>query len=359
MAGIKEEEVWLRKAGYLLGERFSGGSFSTIHLALRIRDASKVAVKLIDLRTTTQDYRRRFLPREIENVANLHHPNIIKVQWVGRSKTKAYIIMAYAKTNLRQQIAKRTYIEEALAKKWFCQLTSAMAYLHRRGVAHRDLKIENILIDEDQNIKLCDFGFSKVCQQNGTQGPNSDTFCGSLGYCAPEILQRTPYNPWKTDIWSLGVVLYKMVIGGMPFGEGNDLGSIRKIAKAQTQLLEFPAHPRISDDCQNLIRSLLAFESEHRITLLDIFRSKWFSTEGLSRGETRAFSQITRVVQDMSDMRSKEECVRVRVPNQFLNPSVSSTSNRPKTSMRPTSVISRIRMRLPSLSSKRTRKEKL
>nr|XP_039260415.1 testis-specific serine/threonine-protein kinase 6-like [Styela clava] len=359
MAGMREEDVWLRRAGYLLGERFSGGSFSTIHLALRIRDASKVAVKLIDLRTTTQDYRKRFLPREIENVATLHHPNIIKVQWVGRSKTKAYIIMAHAKTNLRQQIAKRSFIDETQAKKWFCQLASAMAYLHRRGVAHRDLKIENILIDEEQNIKLCDFGFSKVCQQNGNLGPNSDTFCGSLGYCAPEILLRTPYNPWKTDIWSLGVVLYKMVIGGMPFGEGNDLGCIRKIAKAQTQLLEFPDHPRITDDCQNLIRSLLAFESEHRITLVDIFRSKWINADGLSCVDTNSLSHVSRVIQETNNLRVQETNNRAIAREQFVNSSQQPSSDRPKTSIRPTSVISRIRMRLPSLSTRRFRKERL
>lgn len=79
---MREEERYLRKAGYLLGERFSSGSFSTIYLALRISDAVNVAVKLIDLRTTTQEYRKRFLPRELSNVATLHHPNIIRVERV-------------------------------------------------------------------------------------------------------------------------------------------------------------------------------------------------------------------------------------------------------------------------------------
>lgn len=83
MAGVREEQDRLRKAGYLLGERFSAGAFSTIHLALRISDAVKVAVKVIDLRTTSQQYRRRFLPRELTNVSTLQHPNIIDVEWVS------------------------------------------------------------------------------------------------------------------------------------------------------------------------------------------------------------------------------------------------------------------------------------
>ena len=83
MAVAGEVIIRLRQAGYLLGERFGAGSFSTIHLALRISDARKVAVKLINLRTTTQEYRRQFLSRELSNVAALKHPNIVDVDWVN------------------------------------------------------------------------------------------------------------------------------------------------------------------------------------------------------------------------------------------------------------------------------------
>lgn len=334
-------------------------------MALRISDASKVAVKIIDLRTTTKDYRRRFLPREISNVASLHHPNIIRVERVGRSETKAYIIMAYAETNLRQQILKRSYIQEDLARKWFRQLTSAMDYLHRRGVAHRDLKIENILIDENDNIKLCDFGFSKVCVSNGTQTPNSSTFCGTLGYCAPEILQRTPYNPWKTDIWSLGVVLYKMVVGQMPFGEGNDLGSFRRIAKAQTQLLEFPAHPKITSNCQDLIRSLLAFDSDHRITLLDIFRSKWVISELIQKFEDQRIQDHPIAVPAMSNVvlpgtsTSRQGLLSRLASARTRKHTGDIGKDRPKSSVRPTSVISRLRMHLPSIGGRNFRRERV
>ena len=165
-------------------------------------------------------------------------------------------------------------------------------------VAHRDIKIENILISEQQNnnsnnnnnggnnnnsvsgscIKLCDFGFSKLIETTTTNehllvDERSTTFCGSLAYCAPEILLRTPYDPWKTDVWSLGVVLYKMVVGVMPFGEGNDLASVRKITRAQSRLLEFPPFPPTTADCQHLIRSLLTVESSQRITLFQV--SSW------------------------------------------------------------------------------------
>lgn len=261
--------------------------------------------------------------------------------------------MAHAKTNLRQQIEAQTYISEEQAKKWFSQLTSALDYSHRRGVAHRDLKIENILIDDEKNIKLCDFGFSKACGASGKLGSNSTTFCGSLGYCAPEILQRTPYNPWKTDIWSLGVVLYKMVVGGMPFGDGNDLGSVRRISKAQSRVLEFPVSPKVSSDCQELIRSLLAFESDHRITLLDIFRSKWVSS-GVPPIQDHNTMKTQRYLLPLDTDGTFIPASRNTVFNRLVSANLSALTRHRKSKRadRPTSVISRLRMHMPHVGLK-------
>ncbi|XP_076817218.1 testis-specific serine/threonine-protein kinase 6-like [Clavelina lepadiformis] len=282
------DSIYLRKIGYLLGNRINSGSFSTIHNALQISKADVVAVKIIDMKNSCASFRTRFLPRELANIQSLFHPNIIKVRKIAKAQEKVYIVMDYARTNLRSQIELRTYIPEEQARKWFRQLASALDYLHRHGVAHRDIKIENILIDQDNNIKLCDFGFSKLIEKRrGQNDQHSTTFCGSLAYCAPEILLRTPYDPWKTDIWSLGVVLYKMVVGGMPFGEGNDLGSMKRITKAQTKVLEFPPFPKLSESCQELIKALLTVESDQRISMVDISRSKWVNTEDAKQPNKR------------------------------------------------------------------------
>lgn len=261
--------------------------------------------------------------------------------------------MSYAKTTLRRQLEKYTYIEESKARKWFCQLASALAYLHKRRIAHRDLKTENVLIDGSDNIKLCDFGFSTLCSSNDRELPSS-TFCGSLGYCAPEILKRTPYNPCKTDIWSLGVVLYKMVIGGMPFGEGNDLGSVRRIALAQTRILEFPPYPQVTGSCRDLIRSLLAFESDHRITLYDIFQCKWITEIG---GVEKISEDLPNTVAASRGSSLLQETILNRLTSvTSVMTSQEYSTKRVEAPTRATSVLSRIRMRLPSLSSRSFRR---
>lgn len=274
-----EDGAHLRKIGYLLGGRINSGAFSIVHCGLEVKSGDAVAIKVTDLKNVSGNFRRRFLPRELANIKRFNHPNIIKVCHISRNEHKVYIVMDYACSSLRREIDARTYIAERQARKWFFQLASAIEYLKRNRIAHRDIKIDNILIDHHQNIKLCDFGFSKLIEGNSSSNSiiseQSTTYCGSIAYCAPEILLRTPYDPWKSDVWSLGVVLYKMVVGVMPFGEGNDLASVRKIARAQNRLLEFPPFPPTSYDCQQLIRALLTVESTQRIDLSQVTRSRW------------------------------------------------------------------------------------
>lgn len=331
---------FLRNLGYLLGNRINHGSFSIIHNGLQVDNADVVAVKIINLQSTCTSYRTRFLPRELINIQTLSHPNIIPVRKIAQTLLKVYIVMDYAPTNLRRQIELRSFIPEEQARKWFRQLASALEYLHRHQVAHRDIKIENILIDKNDDIKLCDFGFSKVVEKSTIQQdePLSTTFCGSLGYCAPEILLRTPYEPYKTDVWSLGVVLYKMVIGGMPFGEGNDLGSVKRIAKAHTQMLVFPPYPRTSASCQDLIRALLTVETTRRITMLDISKFTWVNPQ---QNNPNAIKQTSTKIFQKSNSQ-QQSVLQTGVVGKEIIP-LSSQSQ---------SVISRLRNRLPSLTKR-------
>ena len=247
--------------------------------------------------------------------------------------------MDYAETNLRRQLEIRTFVPEDQARKWFRQLASALEYLHSHSVAHRDIKIENILIDKNDDVKLCDFGFSKVVEKNSVhQDEHSTTFCGSLGYCAPEILLRTPYEPYKTDVWSLGVVLYKMVFGGMPFGEGNDLGSVKRIAKAHTQMLVFPPYPRTSAACQDLIRALLTVESTRRINMLDISKYMWMNPH--------------QEPANVNKQTSNKFLNKTRFEQTILHTGIIGKEIIPRPNNQSHSVISRLRNHLPSLSKK-------
>lgn len=333
---------FLREQGLLLGKLFNSGAFSELYHAIEITSADTVAVKTMDLGLMNASFKTRFLPREVENIRNLKHRNIIKVRNIKRSSKKVYIVMDYAQTNLRQEIERRTYIPENQARKWFCQLASALEYLQGVGLAHRDIKLDNILIDSQGSIKLCDFGFSKIVEKgpDGDEG-NSTTFCGSLAYCAPEILTRTPYDPYKTDVWSLGVVLYKMVMGVMPFGEGNDLASVRRIARAQKIPLEFPPLPYTTLECRHLIQSLLTVESNQRINLIDIARSKWinFNTDQNSNEVRRPQSQ------NMESSSTSRPISQLSSNDGYSKP-------RARLAVSTVSMIEKFRLRLPLLSGR-------
>lgn len=115
-----------------------------------------------------------------------------------------------------QYIQKNGAVGECVAQRWSKQIVDAVQYLHNANITHRDLKLENILITEDEQIKICDFGFIKRQADNSEL---SKTYCGSRSYAAPEILMGRPYDPKKTDVWAIGVILYIFVFGNMPFDE--------------------------------------------------------------------------------------------------------------------------------------------
>lgn len=131
--------------------------------------------------------------------------------------------MEYAeKGSLLDAIRREHYIEESRARKWFQQLVDVVEYCHDRGVVHRDIKCENLLMDNGYNIKLSDFGFAKGHNKTkNNQMALSETFCGSYAYASPEILRGIPYQPQNSDIWSMGVVLFAMVFGRLPFDDSN------------------------------------------------------------------------------------------------------------------------------------------
>ncbi|KAL1463689.1 hypothetical protein WDU94_015420 [Cyamophila willieti] len=159
--------------------------------------------------------------------------------------------MEYAENgSLFDIIRSQGYIDEARAKKWFGQLLDALQYCHERGVVHRDIKCENLLLDSDYNIKLAHMR----CRSALADNTLSETFCGSYAYASPEILQGIPYAPHLSDIWSMGVVLFAMVFGRLPF----DDSSVNELLKQVKNQVTFPKQPDVSEDCKCLISRILS-----------------------------------------------------------------------------------------------------
>ncbi|NWX73030.1 TSSK1 kinase, partial [Alca torda] len=224
----------LGKKGYSLSKTLGEGSYGKVKSAYCDRLKCNVAIKIINKNETPQDCLERFLPREIEALKRLHHPSIIKTYEIFESSAgKVYIVMELGeKGDLLDYIKTTGAMKEDIARIKFKQLASAIKHCHDLDIAHRDLKCENILLDENLNIKLSDFGFSKSLSRDGNgKTILSKTFCGSAAYAAPEVLQGIPCDPRISDIWSLGVILYTMVYALMPFDDSN----VRNMISMQKQ----------------------------------------------------------------------------------------------------------------------------
>jgi serine/threonine protein kinase len=161
------------------------------------------------------------------------------------------------------------YLSDEDALSAFQQLVYALYFCHRQGIAHRDLKLENILLDAKGRLKLADFGMASLM----TPGSLLETSCGSPNYCAPEVLAGGLYNGARSDTWSLGIILYAMVTGGLPFDDDNFSRLLAKI-RAGTFHMPEAVDPQIA----SLISAMLRLNPEERITLDDIMQSPWFQS---------------------------------------------------------------------------------
>ncbi|XP_011506028.1 PREDICTED: testis-specific serine/threonine-protein kinase 4 [Ceratosolen solmsi marchali] len=264
----------LESRGYTVGKTIGVGTYATVKVAKSSKHGGLVAVKIISKFQAPSANLSTFLPREIEVVKGLRHPYLIRFMQAIETSHRLYIIMEYAENgSLFDIIRREKYIDENRSRIWFRQLLEALDYCHNKGVVHRDVKCENLLIDRYYNLKLSDFGFAR-----GYVKPSNSvvllckTFCGSFAYASPEILRSIPYQPQLSDIWSSGVVLYTMVFGTLPFDESN----WSKLLKQVQSKVVFPKSPKVSNECRNLIQYILVPQAA-RPKIVDIQKDPWIS----------------------------------------------------------------------------------
>ena len=198
--------------GFIVGAILGKGSYACVRSAYDTNKERNVAVKIISKRRAPDVYLRKFLPREIDVMKSLDHPALVQYFQLIETTTRFFLVMEMAATDLFCVIQDRETINEETAGKWFYQMAQGIGYMHNKGIVHRDLKCENLLLDKDENLKVTDFGFAKNLVKGGDGLIKlSDTYCGSYAYAAPEILIGVPYAPQHVDIWSMGVVLFTMV----------------------------------------------------------------------------------------------------------------------------------------------------
>ncbi|XP_061087577.1 MAP/microtubule affinity-regulating kinase 3a isoform X3 [Conger conger] len=243
---------------YRLLRTIGKGNFAKVKLARHILTGREVAIKIID-KTQLNPTSLQKLFREVRIMKILNHPNIVKLFEVIETEKTLYLIMEYASGGeVFDYLVAHGRMKEKEARAKFRQIVSAVQYCHQKHIVHRDLKAENLLLDADMNIKIADFGFSNEF----TLGNKLDTFCGSPPYAAPELFQGKKYDGPEVDVWSLGVILYTLVSGSLPF-DGQNLKELRERVLRGKYRIPF----YMSTDCENLLKRFLVLNPAKRGTL--------------------------------------------------------------------------------------------
>ncbi|KAM4608888.1 serine/threonine-protein kinase SIK1 [Polymixia lowei] len=257
------------------------GNFAVVKLARHKVTKTQVAIKIID-KTRLNPSNLEKIYREVQIMKLLNHPHIIKLYQVMETKDMLYIVTEYAKNGeMFDHLTSNGRMSEDEARKKFWQILTAVEYCHRHHIVHRDLKTENLLLDSNMNIKLADFGFGNFYNA----GEPLSTWCGSPPYAAPEVFEGKEYEGPQLDIWSLGVVLYVLVCGSLPF-DGPSLPALRqRVTEGRFRIPFF-----MSQDCENLIRKMLVVDPAKRISVAQIKQHRWMLADPAAPHQTLSHS---------------------------------------------------------------------
>ncbi|KAL4917832.1 hypothetical protein BDW62DRAFT_75619 [Aspergillus aurantiobrunneus] len=306
---IKRKETTFGQ--YILGQTVGEGEFGKVKLGWKRDGSIEVAIKLIRRESLGSNPTR--LPkiyREISILRDLSHPNIVRLHEMVETDRHIGIIMEYASGGeLFDHILRNKYLKDNAARRLFAQLVSGVGYLHKKGIVHRDLKLENLLLDRNRNIIITDFGFantfdpadelSEEIEYNLTnkefvkrmrldkpnakglrRGDLMQTSCGSPCYAAPElVVSDSLYTGRRVDVWSCGVILYAMLAGYLPFDDdpanpdGDNINLLYKYIV--TTPLTFPEY--VTPHARDLLRRILVPDPRKRADLFEVARHSWLS----------------------------------------------------------------------------------
>lgn len=294
---------------YKLLKTIGKGNFAKVKLAKHVPTGKEVAIKIID-KTQLNASSLQKLFREVRIMKMLDHPNIVKLFQVIETDKTLYLVMEYASGGeVFDYLVLHGRMKEKEARAKFRQIVSAVQYCHQKRIIHRDLKAENLLLDSEMNIKIADFGFSNEF----TPGSKLDTFCGSPPYAAPELFQGKKYDGPEVDVWSLGVILYTLVSGSLPF-DGSTLRELRERVLRGKYRIPF----YMSTDCENLLRKFLVLNPAKRASLETIMKDKWMNM-GYEDDELKPYIEP---LPDLKDLKRIEALVQMGYNRQDIEDSL-------------------------------------
>ncbi|KAI9469921.1 MAG: hypothetical protein EXX96DRAFT_532179 [Benjaminiella poitrasii] len=258
---------------YTLINTLGSGSMGKVRLAVHNLTGDKLAVKIVPRRKPSKKKKEKDENREIRTIREasimllLHHPYIVSLKEMVILDPYYYLFMEYVNGGqLLDYIISHGKLKEKQARRFGRQILSALDYCHRNSIVHRDLKIENILISQTGNIKIIDFGLSNLFSPQSSLS----TFCGSLYFAAPELLNAKAYTGPEVDVWSFGVVLYVLVCGKVPFDDQNMPALHAKIKRG---VVEYPSY--LSTECKSILSRMLVINPAHRATVSELMIHPW------------------------------------------------------------------------------------
>ncbi|KAF1823937.1 kinase-like protein [Dissoconium aciculare CBS 342.82] len=263
---------------YSIGKLIGKGSFGKVYLASHtLTNGSKVVLK-----SANKDDAN--LAREIHHHRQFLHPHIARLYEVIVTETLVWLVLEYCPGDeLYNHLLNNGRMEPAKVQKIFTQLVGAVSYVHGKSCVHRDLKLENILLDKHGNVKLVDFGFTREYQGSTSY---LQTWCGTICYSAPEMIKGEKYAGEKVDVWSLGIILYALLCGELPFDDDDD--STTKTAILKTDPV-YPDH--LPQPAVDLIKKLLSKRPLLRPSLGDILKDPWLAEHAPQQQEVLKLQQ--------------------------------------------------------------------
>jgi MAP/microtubule affinity-regulating kinase len=262
---------------YIIGKQIGQGAYAVVRIGIHKPSNKKVALKIYKKYKLLDPNRRKSVKREIKLMEKMKHPNIARLYETIDTEKYVILVMEYVgggslHSYLKSKAERR--LDEQEVKRVFKQVLEAIKYCHSRCITHRDIKLENVLLDDQCNIKLIDFGFS-TCIPNDKK---IKIFCGTPSYMGPEIVNKTEYAGPPADIWALGVLLFTIMSGCFPYRGATDKELYKRINRAD-YILPSEVYNSVSAEGLSVLRRIFNIEPEKRPTAREILHDEWFTKQ--------------------------------------------------------------------------------
>ena len=259
---------------YNIGNMIGKGAYANVKLITNKITNEKFAMKIYEKIKLNDNLKKKCVYKEIEILKRINHKNIARLIEVIHTETQILIIQEFVKgISLRDYYNKEIRYQKGISehkeqifKKIFRQIFEAMNYLHCNHMAHRDIKLENILLTKEYEVKIIDFGFGMYNPDNKIQY----FFCGTPNYIPPEIIDKKGYIGQKADLWSLGVLIYKVYCADFPFRGRNEKELYKAIKKTEYSIINY-----VPDNVKKIIKALIQYEPSKRPSCKEVLKSEW------------------------------------------------------------------------------------